>query len=79
MLNGFESKKMGNEWVELCGFVNHGDILVYYNNDGKERKATAQYAEWAKHCHGNPPCGTFYRRFRIQLSNGKRVWLNDYI
>ena len=80
MIDGYESKKIDGCYIEFCGFTNNGDTLVYYDAfEGKTRKATAQYAEWAKHLHGNAPGGTFYRRFKLQLSNGKRVWFNDYI
>ncbi len=56
-----------------------GDALIYDNGDGRERRATLQLAEWARHLHGNAPSGTYYGRFIVTLKNGARVSLPIYL
>ena len=67
------------EWHKISFTDRDGDILIYDNGDGRERRATLQLAPWARHLHGNAPGGTYYGRYIVTLSNGTRVSIPQYI
>lgn len=66
--------------MDFCGVENDKlSYCYYYDPAQKMRTATFQPCEWAKHSHGNPPAGTLYGYFKIQLPDGRRANYNVYI
>lgn len=68
-----------NETFKIDILEMSGDAITYNNGDGRERRATLQLARWARGLHGNAPCGTYYGRYIVTLSNGARVSIPQYI
>lgn len=67
-------------YTETIEILNRdGDVITYCGNDEKTRRASLQLAPWARRLHGNAPCGTYYGRYIVQLSDGARVSVPVYV
>lgn len=74
----YGTKVINGAKAEFYGIDDKGRLnYVWWYGNGKDHYATLQRAEWTKHLHGNPPPGTVYGYFKLQMPDKKRI--NYYI